>query len=72
MEFLSGDSRNPSRGEGGDVEFGARTSKHIFVFVFDYLSNLLSFISCITLIYLFIYMLDIVIVHTLVLNLERN
>ena len=25
-------------GEGGDVELGARTSKHIFVFVFDPLS----------------------------------
>ena len=25
-------------GEGGDVELGARTSKHIFVFAFDPLS----------------------------------
>ena len=34
--------------EGGDVELGARTSKHIFVFAFDPLSlNSLSFISCI-------------------------
>ena len=32
-------------GEGGDVELGARTSKHIFVFAFDSLSlNSLSFI----------------------------
>ena len=32
-------------GEGGDVELGARTSKHIFVFAFDPLSlNSLSFI----------------------------
>ena len=32
-------------GEGGDVELGARTSKHIFAFVFDPLSlKSLSFI----------------------------
>ena len=32
-------------GEGGDVELGARTSKHIFMFAFDPLSlNPLSFI----------------------------
>ena len=30
--------------EGGDVELGARTSKHIFVFVFDPLSLTLSYI----------------------------
>ena len=38
-------------GEGGDVELGARTSKHIFVFVFDPLSlNPLSlFVLCIAL-----------------------
>ena len=30
--------------EGGDVELGARTSKHVFVFVFDPLSlNSLSY-----------------------------
>ena len=38
-------------GEGGDVELGARTSKHIFVFAFDPLSlNSLSlslFVLCI-------------------------
>ena len=28
--------------EGGDVELGARTSKHIFVFTFDPLSITLS------------------------------
>ena len=33
MEFLHGDSENPSRGEGEDVEQMARTSKHILVFV---------------------------------------
>jgi len=35
-------------GEGGDVEQGARTSKHILVFAFDPLSlePLLSFILC--------------------------
>jgi len=32
-------------GEGGDVELGSRTSKHIFAFAFDLLSlNSLSFI----------------------------
>ena len=30
--------------EGGDVELGARTSKHIFVFAFDPLSITLSYI----------------------------
>ena len=34
-------------GEGGDVESGARTSKHIFVFAFDPLTlNSLSFYLC--------------------------
>jgi len=70
VKFLSGDSRNPSRGEGGDVELGARTSKHIFVFAFSYLSlNSTLFISCIiTAVYL--YILDIVYVLTLVLIQE--
>ena len=31
-------------GEGGDVELGARTSKHIFVFAFDPLTLNLSLI----------------------------
>ena len=36
-------------GEGGDVELGARTSKHIFVFAFDPLTLTLSllFVLCI-------------------------
>ena len=35
-------------GEGGDVELGARTSKHIFVFAFDPLTlNSLYFVLCI-------------------------
>ena len=37
-------------GEGGDVELGARTSKHIFVFVFDPLTLItlsLLFVLCI-------------------------
>ena len=42
MEFLSGDSRNPSRGEGRDVGLGARISKHIPMFAFSYLSKLYS------------------------------
>ena len=40
--------------EGGDVELGARTSKHIFVFAFDPLSLTLSFsyiVHCILLSY---------------------
>ena len=32
--------------EGGDVELGARTSKHILVFAFDSLSLTLSSILC--------------------------
>ena len=32
--------------EGGDVELGARTSKHIFVFAFDPLSLTLSLLYC--------------------------
>ena len=39
---LSGDSENLSRDEGRDIELDARTSKHIFVFAFGYLSKLYS------------------------------
>ena len=39
---LSGDSENASRGESGDVELGARISKHILVFAFSYLPKLYS------------------------------
>jgi len=64
---LSGDSKNPSRGEGGDVELGARTSKHILVFAFGYLFlNSTLFISYIAII-IHLYMLGIVFVFTLVL-----
>ena len=42
VEFLSGDSGNPSRGEGGDVELGGRTSKLVLVYAFSYLSQLYS------------------------------
>ena len=38
--------------EGGDVELGARTSKHIFVFTFDSLSLTLSLILCLVLIHI--------------------
>ena len=56
--------------EGGDVEFGARTSKHIFVFVFGYLSlNSTPFISCIATI-VQLHMLDIVSVLILVIIQE--
>ena len=38
--------------EGGDVELGARTSKHILVFAFDLLTlTPLSFILCLALIH---------------------
>jgi len=66
VKFLGGDSRNPSRGEGGDVELGARTSKYILVFVFDYLSKLYFFISYIAIV-VHLYMRGIVLVFTLVL-----
>ena len=42
VEFLYGDSRNPSWGEGGDVGLDTRTSKYILVFVFNYFSKLYS------------------------------
>ena len=67
---LSGDSRNPSRGEGRDVKLGARTLKHILVFAFGYLSiNSTLFISCIAII-VHLYMFGIVLVFTLVLIQE--
>ena len=57
-------------GEGGDIELGAWTSKHIFVFVFGYLSlNSTLFISYIAAI-VYLYMLDIVCVLILVLIQE--
>jgi len=37
VEFLIEDSRNPSYGEGGDIELGARTSKYILAFAFGFL-----------------------------------
>ena len=66
VEFFSEDSRNPLCGEGGDVELGARTLKHILVFVFDYLSlNSSLFISRIAII-MHLYMLDIVLTLALI------
>ena len=57
-------------GEGGDVKLGARTSKHILVFVFGYLSlNSTLFISCIVII-IHLYMFGIVLVFTLILIRE--
>ena len=45
-------------GEGGDVELGARTSKHILLFAFDPLIlNSLSLYLCIALLCHLIYML---------------
>ena len=55
--------------EGENVELGARTSKHILMFEFDYLSKLYSLYICITII-VYLYMLGIVLVFTLVLIQE--
>jgi len=66
VEFLSGDSKNPSRGEGGDVELGSRTSKpHLLSLSLN--STLV--ISCIVII-VHTCMFDIVYVLTLVLYQE--
>ena len=46
--------------EGRDVELGARTSKHIFVFAFDPLSLTLSLTLCIVHIVHIIYMLGLI------------
>ena len=55
--------------EGGDVELGARTSKHIFVFAFEPLSLTLSLILCLALHHIvhIIYMLVLIVcAHTCV------
>ena len=73
-------------GEGGDVELGARTSKHILLFVFDPLTlNSLSLfvhsiihivisymlVLCLALIHIaYPYMLGLFVCASLVLNLE--
>ena len=50
--------------EGGDVELGARTSKHILVFVFDPLSLTLSLLHCVLIhIIHIIYMLGLFVCH---------
>jgi len=38
-------------GEGGDVELGARTSKHILLFAFDRLTLSIYFVHCLILLY---------------------
>ena len=45
--------------EGGDIELGSRTSKHIFVFAFDSLSLTLSLTLCIDSYCHIIYMLGL-------------
>jgi len=66
MEFLSRDSRNPSHGEGGYVELGARVSKHILVFVFVlslsqlYSCYILHFNYCNTYMFVIVYVLTLV------------
>ena len=58
--------------EGGDVELGARTSKHILVFAFDPLTLTLSFslTLCIAIHYHIIYMLVLFVYASLVSNHE--
>ena len=60
--------------EGGDVELGARTSKHILVFAFDLLSLTLSLLYCALhhfILFIHTYMLGIVcLCAILVLNQE--
>ena len=61
------------RCEGGDVELGARTSKHILVFTFDPLSLTLSYIVLCIISYcsfILICLVLIVCVPTLVFNQE--
>ena len=60
-------------GEGGDVELGARTSKHILLFALDplTLNSLFTFVSCIISYCSFIYyMLGLFVCASLVLNHE--
>ena len=45
--------------EGGDVKLGARTSKHIFVFVIDPLFLTLSYLPCIASLLFISYMLGL-------------
>ena len=59
--------------EGGDVELGARTSKHIFVFAFDPLSLTLSLILCLASFHIvhIIYMLGFVCVCPYLCSTKR-
>ena len=62
-------------GEGGDVELGARTSKHILVFAFDPLTlnslSLFTFVPCIfSYCSYHTYMLGLFVCASLVLNHE--
>ena len=59
-------------GEGGDVELGARTSKHILLFAFDplILTLSLSFTLCIYSYCHIIYMLVLFVCVSLVFNHE--
>jgi len=48
LYWLREEFGTPSGLEGGDVELGARTSKHIFLFAFDQLTlNSLSLFICV-------------------------
>ena len=59
--------------KGGDVELGARTSKHIFVLMFDPLSNSLSLILCLASFHIvhIIYMLGLVCVCPYLCSTKR-
>jgi len=67
VELLDGDSENSSRDKSGDIKLGARTSKHILVFVFTYLSTQLylfiSFIAIIAYSYMFDTVLTLVFIQ---------
>ena len=58
--------------EGGDIELGAQTLKHIFVFAFDPLSltHSLSYIVHCIILFISIYMLVLIVCASLVLNQE--
>ena len=58
--------------EGGDVELGARTSKHIFMFVFDPLSLTLSYIVHCIILFISYICLGLFVCHTCVKSRELH
>ena len=72
MEFLCGDSENPSHGEGESVELSARTSKHIVVFAFAISQLNSSYLYLALFLLLNSYMLDIVLTLILIQKSYRS